>query len=178
MNPDGEVNGVLLDDNTIVRFPPHLSDQLIGTVNPHDPMKVQGFAESQNTIQAWTITNLRNQRSVTDTPPGPARIPSVPSENRQPMSASGRIRAVTHAPQGEPDGAILIDGTNVHLPLASGREYSNLFQPGQTLRHNQLIRKKLGSDRDWFFYGPVTEHHGNSRSARTPRPALSLVVCF
>jgi hypothetical protein len=133
MNPDGEVDGVLLDNNTIVRFPPHLGDQLIGTVNPHDPVKVQGFNESSNTIHAWTITNLRNQRWVTDTPPGPDRMPSAPSANRQQMSVSGRIRVVTHAPQGEPDGAILIDGTNVHIAPASGQEYSSLFQPGQTL---------------------------------------------
>jgi hypothetical protein len=28
LNPDGFVNGLLLSDNTIVRFPPHMSQQL------------------------------------------------------------------------------------------------------------------------------------------------------
>jgi hypothetical protein len=29
MNPDGLVDGLLLSDNTIVRFPPHMSQQLV-----------------------------------------------------------------------------------------------------------------------------------------------------
>jgi hypothetical protein len=34
MNPDGLVDGVLLSDDTIVRFPPDMSQQLVQTVKP------------------------------------------------------------------------------------------------------------------------------------------------
>jgi hypothetical protein len=133
MNPDGQVDGLLLDNNTVVRFPPHMSDQLIATVNLHDAVKVQGFSESLNTVHAWAITNLRNQRSVTDAPPAPAQMPLPSSVPRQPISASGTIRAVTHAPLGEPDGAVLNDGTIVHIPPAAGQGYVSLLQIGQPL---------------------------------------------
>jgi hypothetical protein len=133
MNPDGAVDGLLLDNNTVVRFPPHLSEQLTATVNLHDAVKVQGFSESLNTVHAWTITNLRSQRSVTDTPPAPAQMPLPASVPRQQMSASGTIRVVTHAPLGEPDGAVLNDGTTVHIPPAAGQGYTSLLQPGQPL---------------------------------------------
>jgi len=133
VNPDGQVDGLLFSDDTIVRFPPHLSEQLIETVSPHDPVKVDGFIESNNTIHAWTITNLRTQRSVSDTPPGPGKAPPAPNLVRQQMSANGTIRAVTHALRGEPDGAILSDGTIVHVPPPVGEEYADLLQPGKPL---------------------------------------------
>jgi hypothetical protein len=131
VNPDGQVDGLLLNNNTIVRFPPHLSQQLTGTVSPDDPVKVDGFTESNNTIHAWTITDLRTQRSVSDTPPGPGRMPAAPNLVRQQMSADGTVRVVTYAPGGEPDGAILTDGTIVHVPPPAGEEYADLLQPGK-----------------------------------------------
>ena len=133
MNPDGQVDGILLNNNTIVRFPPHLSNQLIETVGPRDSVKVDGFTESMNTIHAGTITNLRTEHSVTDTPPGPGRLPPTANLSRQQMSVSGTIRLVTHAPRGEPDGVVLIDGTIVHFPPPAGQDYSSLLEPGRPL---------------------------------------------
>jgi len=95
----------------LVRFPPYLSEQLSETVSPRDAVKVDGSIESNNTIHAWTITDLSTQRSVSDTPPGPGKAPSAPNLVRQQMSANGTIGVVTHAPRGEPDGAIRIAGT-------------------------------------------------------------------
>jgi hypothetical protein len=34
MNPDGLIDGILLSDGTIVRFAPHMSQQLVQTVKP------------------------------------------------------------------------------------------------------------------------------------------------
>jgi hypothetical protein len=133
MNPDGQIDGILLSNNTIVRFPTHLSQPLIETVSPRDSVKIDGFTESLNTIHAATITNLRTEHSVTDTPLGPGRLPPTPNLNRQPLSVSGTIRLVTHAPRGEPDGVVLTDGTIVHFPPLAGQDYSNLLQPGRPL---------------------------------------------
>src|SRR5690348_8483780 len=79
MNPDGNVDGLLLGNNTIVRFPPHMGQLLAQTVSPRDTVKVDGFTEAANTIHAWTIADLRTQRSLTDTPPGPGNLPPVPN---------------------------------------------------------------------------------------------------
>jgi len=133
VNPDGQVDGLLFNNDTIVRFPPHLSEQLTETVSPDDPVKVNGFIESNNTLYAWTITDLRTQRSFSDTPPGPSMARSAQNLIRQQMSTNGTIRAVTHALRGEPDGAILTDGTIVHVPPPAGEEYADLLQPGKSL---------------------------------------------
>jgi hypothetical protein len=134
MNPDGLVDGVLLSDATIVRFPPHMSQQLVQTVKPQDLVSVDGCIECQGTIHATTITNPASQQSVVDIPPSPQNPPpGSGQEARQPMSATGTIKVLTHAARGEIDGAVLDNGTIVHFPPPVGTQFANLFQVGAPL---------------------------------------------
>jgi hypothetical protein len=134
MNPDGLVDGVLLSDDTIVRFPPHMSQQLVQSVKPRDLVSVDGFIEYQGTIHATTITNPASQQSVVDIPPSPQNPPPGPGQEvRQPMNATGTIKVLTHAARGEIDGAVLDNGTIVHFPPPVGTRYANLFQVGAPL---------------------------------------------
>jgi hypothetical protein len=134
MNPDGLVDGLLLTDNTVVRFPPHLSRQLVQTVRPQDSVQVDGFLEFQGVIHASTITNANTRQSVVDTPPSLQNPPPAPNPYaRQLMSTSGIIKALTYAPRGEIDGAVLDNGTIVHVPPSVGVQYANLFRIGTPL---------------------------------------------
>ena len=40
MNPDGNVDGPLLTNNTIVRVPPHLGPSSVESISPQDEVKV------------------------------------------------------------------------------------------------------------------------------------------
>ena len=134
MNPDGLVDGLLLSDNTVVRFPPHLSQQLVQNVRPQDSVRVDGFFESQGVIHASAITNANTQQSVADTPPSAQNPRPAPNPYaRQPMSTSGVIKALTYAPRGEIDGAVLDNGTIVHVPPPVGMQYVSLFRIGAPL---------------------------------------------
>jgi hypothetical protein len=134
LNPNGFVDGVLLSDNTIVRFAPHMSQELVQAVKPQDLVSVDGFIEYQGTIHATTITNPASQRSVVDTPPSPQNPPPGPGQEvRQPISANGIIKVLTHAARGEIDGAVLDNGTIIHFPPPVGMQYANLFQVGAPL---------------------------------------------
>ena len=64
MNPDGLVDGLLLSNNTIIRFPPHLGQVLTQTVIPQDIVRVEGFFESSGTFHASSIIDLQSQRTV------------------------------------------------------------------------------------------------------------------
>jgi hypothetical protein len=131
MNPDGMVDGVLLSDDTIVRFPPHMGQQLIQTVKPQNIVSVDGFVEYQGSIHATKITNPANQQSVVDTPPSPQSPPPGPGQKvRQPISVTGAIKVLSHAARGEIDGAVLDNGTIVHFPPSGGKQFANLFQVG------------------------------------------------
>jgi hypothetical protein len=95
---------------------------------------VDGFIEYQGTIHATTITNPASQQSVVDTPPSPQNPPPGPGQEvRQPIRATGTVKALTHAAMGEIDGAVLDNGTIVHFPPAVGTQYANLFQVGAPL---------------------------------------------
>jgi hypothetical protein len=134
MNPDGLVDGVLLSDDTIVRFPSHMSQQLVQTVRPQNTVIVDGFIEYQGTIHATAITNPASQRSVVDMPPSPQNPPPGPGQEvRQPMSATGTIKVLTRAAKGEIDGAVLDNETIVHFPRPAGTQFVSLFQAGATL---------------------------------------------
>ena len=160
MNPDGIVDGLLLTNNTIVRFPPHLGQVLAQAVNLQDVVRVEGSFEVPGTIHASSIVDLQSQRSVVDMPPSPKhpRPPRPGSATRQPLSASGTIRVLTHAKRGEIDGAVLSDGTILHFPLPVELQFSALLQEGHTLAATG--------------YG-TTNEYGRSLEADALGPALS-----
>ena len=134
LNPDGIVDGLLLSNNTVVRFPLHLSQQLVQTVRPQDSVRVDGFFEFQEVIHASTITNLNTQQAAVDTPPSAQNPPPTPNPYaRQPMGTSGIIKALTYAPRGEIDGAVLDNGAIVHVPQAVGMQYATLLRIGAPL---------------------------------------------
>src|SRR5438874_1258041 len=69
LTPHGEVEGLLLSDGTIVRFPPHLSAAMAATVKPGDVVTVAGFmvaaTAQERAVKALTITNTVTGQTVT-----------------------------------------------------------------------------------------------------------------
>lgn len=134
INPRGDVDGLLLGDNTIVHFPPHLSAQLVAAVQPQATVKVAGFSAVAGTIRATTITNMATGKSITDTPPAAGAPPPPPPSSasaQQEMNASGTIKALLRAPRGEVDGVVLNDGTIVHFGPRNGTEFASMLVVGQ-----------------------------------------------
>ena len=54
VNPFGEVDGLLLDNDTIVTFPAHMGDELASVVKPGDAVVVKGYPESPSQIKAMS----------------------------------------------------------------------------------------------------------------------------
>jgi hypothetical protein len=146
MNPDGFVDGLLLSNNTIIRFPPHLGQVLTQTVSPQDVVRVEGFVESPGTLHASSIIDLQSQRSVVDNPPSP-RHPHPPrpgSVPRQQLSANGTIRVLTHGKRGEINGLVLSDGTVVHFPPPVEMQFAGLLHEG-----NQFAATGYGTSNEY-----------------------------
>jgi hypothetical protein len=135
LNADGIVDGLLLESNVMVRFPPHLGPVLAATVSPHDVVRVEGTFEAPETLHASSIVDLQHQRAVLEAPPSPEhRPPPRPgSANRQPLSAQGTIRVLTHAGHGEIDGAVLSEGTVIHFPPHAAPRFATLLHEGNPL---------------------------------------------
>jgi hypothetical protein len=146
MNPDGFVDGLLLANNIIIRFPPHLGQVLTQTVSPQDVVRVEGFFESSGTFHASSIVDLQSQRSVAGTPPSPGHPPpprpgSLP---RRPLSANGTIRVLTQGRRSEINGVVLADGTIVRFAPPVGVQFAALLREG-----NQFAATGYGTSNEY-----------------------------
>lgn len=144
MNSDGFVDGLLLSNNTIIRFPPHLGQVLTQTVSPQDVVRVEGFFESPGTLHASSIIDQQSKRSVVDNPPSPRHPPRPGSVPRQQLSANGTIRVLTHGKRGEINGVVLSDGTVVHFPPPVGMQFAGLLHEG-----NQFAATGYGTSNEY-----------------------------
>ena len=133
INPNGDVDGLLLGDNTQVNFPPHLSPSLLQIARVGDSVSIQGFRGYGGTvIHATAITNTSTNRTMVDQPPSPDRAPPTPGA-LAPMSATARVSRLLHADMGELNGVTLEDGTVVRFPPAYGAQLQTLLQPNLQL---------------------------------------------
>jgi hypothetical protein len=130
--PRGEVDGLLLEDGRLVRFPPHMSAALLGVVGQGDAVVIEGMSgPAGNEIRAWRISNRATGRSVTEAPP--TFPPEARAWSGRDMRVSGIVRRTLTGGRGEANGAILEDGTVVRFPPHVGEAFANLLVPGARL---------------------------------------------
>lgn len=130
--PQGEVDGLLLEDGRIVRFPPHMSAALLGVIGQDDAVMIDGMAgPAGGEIRAWRITNRTTGRFITEAPP------TFPPEPRawsgHDMRVSGVVRRILTGGRGETNGVIPDDGTVVRFPPHVGEAFANILAPGARL---------------------------------------------
>jgi hypothetical protein len=131
-NPEGDVDGFILADGALVRFPPHMSSQLVALVRRDDFVRIAGSRDGTGNFNAQQITNDRTGQQLSDQPP-PADVSRVPPALRGAglvkLSVNGTVMRVTTAPRGEPDGVILKDGTTIKMPPPVAQQFTNLLRP-------------------------------------------------
>lgn len=149
INPEGDVDGMLLADNTVVMFPPHLGAQVTALAVPGDIVRVSvgggvgvgGSTIPGGTLRAQQIVNVHTGQTIDDQPP-PRLTPGMPDQ-RLPrvlrgaglvkLEASGSVMHVTTAPRGEPDGVLLADGTVIKLTPPVASQFAGLLRPGTVI---------------------------------------------
>ena len=180
VNPNGEVDGLLLADGTQVGFPPHLSAGAQGALKVGDSVEVSGWrAPGVPVVRAASLKATASGRVVANQPPaaGAVREPRAP---RDPgaltaMNASGRVARILYTGRGDANGVLLDNGTIVRFPPHVGTAYAAALQPGSVLEArgwgtrgangNALEATALGSSTDTMrelFAGP---------GAQPPQPA-------
>ena len=123
LNPNGEVDGLLLADGTQVNFPPHMSDELVATIKPGQSVSVQGIRESAASVSAFVISN-GSSSVVEHEPVGPP----APPPGRQ-----GTVQQLLYGPRGEVNGLVLSDSSIVRFPPQTMYQIGNLLHVGQPL---------------------------------------------
>jgi hypothetical protein len=135
INPNGDIDGLLLDSGTQVSFPPHLSESLLQAVKLKDAVQVTGRrGVSGATLRADEIRNTATGRSVADQPPPkPGRRALRDDAALTAMNASGRITRVLYSGRGDANGALLDSGTVVRFPPHVGVVMASTLAVGQPL---------------------------------------------
>jgi hypothetical protein len=155
--PLGEIDGAVLDDGTVIHWPPHLGDRMSGLAVRGDQVRATGYLETgpegDTHLEVRTITNLRTSASFENdapAPPPPARgpgrrrgpVPPPPPGPRQvgrvgtdaAGTLQGTVQRLTTAPMGEVDGAVLDDGTVIHWPPHLADRFSAVVMRGDRVK--------------------------------------------
>jgi hypothetical protein len=132
INPNGDVDGLLLADGTQVQFPPHLSPNVIQITRPGDAVIVQGFrGYGVPVVHATVITNRKTGQSVIDEPPQPGVAP--PPAALTALTARGAVTRMLYTDRGELNGVLLADRTVVRFPPPLGAQLQAMLHPGAVL---------------------------------------------
>jgi hypothetical protein len=165
INPYGEVDGLLLEDGTIAKYPPHMAGELSAAVKPGDPISVRGFREYAGAVKALVITNEATKRTVIEHPPVPG-IGMMPKHLRfatlARLQASGTVERAMYGKKGEVNGVMLNDGTVVRFPPHAVFQFGAQLQPGQT-----IAVEGLGTQNE---YGRAIEAIAIGASPQTLQP--------
>ena len=130
LTPEGTVDGLLLQNNTIVRFSANMRREISQRVRPGDLVVVSGAPEGAGQLHASKLEDRTAQITISENPPsGP---PSASGE-RQAMTVSGTVRVVTRSPRGDVDGAVLSNGVVIHVAPDAALYFSNILRPDQPL---------------------------------------------
>ena len=107
--PMGEIDGAVLDDGTVIHWPPHLADRFSAIIARGDRVKVSGWMETgpagDTHFEVLTATNLRTNASASNDVAGPpsrspgrvapddsgdfAATPNQPGDDRAAAEGSG-----------------------------------------------------------------------------------------
>lgn len=132
-NPEGDVDGLVLSQDVVVRTPPHLGKQLVSIVHAGDRVQIEGMRTHGGDISVTRIVNMRSGQQLTDAPPtanGPRSLPRMPGAGLVRLAATGAVVLVTTTPRGEPDGVLLDDGMLVKVTPPAAQSLHALLKPG------------------------------------------------
>lgn len=129
LSPRGDVDGLLLQDGTEIKLPPHLSAQVVYAVRPGDAVSIRGLrARALALVDAASVTNDATRVTVVDIGP-----PRGPGRETTETTLTGKITTLLHGKRGEVNGAVLENGTMLRLPPPEAERMQALLQQGQTV---------------------------------------------
>lgn len=128
LTPKGDVDGLILSDGQQIHVPPSYGAALVYTVRPGDAVAVTGHKDKGGAVlEAEEIKNDGSGAVLA------VRKGGEGGRKAPPLQASGKVRFVLHAPKGEVDGALLEDGTILHVGKDRSEEWLAKLAPGKTV---------------------------------------------
>jgi hypothetical protein len=134
INLDGDIDGLLLIDETLIHSPPHLSDRVKSAIRTGDSVRVRGVKpRGADLIAAISIEKAGGGALVIDEGPEGKEADDggkPPRAQRAAMEASGIVRLTLFAPKGQARGVLLQDSTILRLGHKEAQRHSYRLRPG------------------------------------------------
>lgn len=119
VNPFGEVDGLLLSDGRVVKFPPHQGKALAQVAAPGQAVRVSGEVKRGGEIKAERVVNSASGAQVLrqERPWWPPEVPRWLRERQlTSLQSEGRVVGLVSGKRGEVKRVILDNGAVVQLP--------------------------------------------------------------
>ena len=119
VTPIGDVEGVLLDNGTVGRVPPHMANELVETAKIGDAVKIEGVREELgSSFRVYSLTNIQSKQTLVRRKKSWTELSlpgAVRSMGRKELVANGTVQTLLTGPRGDPQGVILDNGTIVRF---------------------------------------------------------------
>jgi hypothetical protein len=137
LNPEGIVDGLLLEDGLQVKFPPHMGERVTQVVEPGNRITVNGVpgvpVEWGQEVRAYQITNAETQETIVDQPP--AYPPRPPVDSRyETLTVTGTADHWLVGRRGEIKGIVLSSGAQIKFPPHVGYQLTGLVREGAAIQ--------------------------------------------
>jgi len=144
INPNGDVDGLLLQDGTQVPVPPPLSSTLLAALHVGDTVRVTGVRMGNLPLIAQAqVTGPSGAVIVGVNPPPP--VPPGAAPALVPLIANGTVERPLYGPAGDVTGVLMRDGTVLRLPRPAADRMQAWLQPGAALSARGFgVESRLG----------------------------------
>jgi hypothetical protein len=123
-NPKGELDGLILDRDRQVHFPPHLGPQVSKAIAIGDKIHVRGVRPRGASVIAAVSLGKSHGTEIVDNGPDAERALKPQKGKPSRLTVSGTVRLPLHGPKGELWGALLDDGTVVRMKAAKTKQFA------------------------------------------------------
>jgi hypothetical protein len=150
-NAKGELDGLILDRDRQVHFPPHLGRQVAESIAIGDKVHVRGVRPRGAEVIAAVSLGKSHGTEIVDNGPDAEKHRARPPQpkSRAPKGkasrVSGDVRLALHGPKGELWGALLADGTVVRLgPKEAARKAKQLVAGARFSAQGMAMENQYG----------------------------------
>lgn len=131
LNPHGELDGLILDNDKQVHFPPHLSRQVAKHVSVGDKVRVRGVKpRAADIVAAVQLTSATGVVILDEGPHHHGERHEKSHADKRAMEATGEVELSLYGPKGELRGAVFTDGTSIRMPPHAAESLSSYLEPG------------------------------------------------
>ena len=130
-NRHQDIDGILLEDGTDVRFPPHIGRQVKVAISIGDAIKIDGQKKTKPRGEiVFEARRIQAAKETIEIPRPKAHHPKHTHSSDETMNAKGRLDEFHFNRHGELDGFRLDDETEVKFPPHLGSKLEQCFAVG------------------------------------------------